>query len=194
MTHTANFFAAAAEICKAIDTEKIDELAVELTHLRNRSGRLFVLGNGGGAAHASHAVNDFRKLCYIEAYAPTDNVAELTARINDDGWEWAFSGWLRVSQFSSSDALMIFSVGGGSQEPLVSANIVRAIELAKIQRAKVFAVVGRAEGFAMQNADVAIVIPPLVHEWITPMTEAFQALVWHCLVSYPRLQIGATKW
>lgn len=194
MSHPSEFFSCAADICKQIDVGKIDELAIELTHLRNRGGRLFVLGNGGGAANASHAVNDFRKLCGIEAYAPTDNVAELTARANDDGWDSVFANWLRVSNLRWADAVLVLSVGGGSLTPPVSLNLVGAMMYAKTCGAKIFAVVGRGGGHAALNADVAIVVPSPNPEWLTPMTEAFQALVWHCLVSYPRLQIGATKW
>jgi D-sedoheptulose 7-phosphate isomerase len=194
MTFSSNFFASAAEICKSIDTKAVDRMAEMLEHLRNRGGRLFIVGNGGGAANASHAVNDFRKLCNIEAYAPTDNVAELTARINDEGWDSVFSGWLRVSDLGMSDALLVFSVGGGNREKNISTNIVKAIEVAKTRQAKVLAVVGREDGFAAKEADAAIVVPSPNPLWITPMTEAFQALIWHCLVSYPRLKIGETKW
>lgn len=181
------------DIVRSLDPAAVEDLALALADVRRRRGRLFVLGVGGGAAHASHAVNDFRKLCGFEAYAPTDNVAELTARTNDEGWESSFDAWLRTSRISSQDALLIFSVGGGSRTHNVSVNLVRAVELAREVGARVFGVVGRADGATAEAADVCIVVdaPP---ERRTPHVEEFQAIVWHLLVSHPALLTAAAKW
>ena len=181
------------EIVRAIDPAAVDALAQALADVRDGHGRLFVLGVGGGAAHASHAVNDFRKLCEFEAYAPTDNVAELTARTNDEGWETSLDAWLRTSRLSSRDAILVFSVGGGSRTHNVSVNLVRAIELAQEVGARVFGVVGRADGATTTAADVCIVVevPP---ERRTPHVEEFQAIVWHLLVSHPALVKSPGKW
>ena len=162
--------------------------------LREREGRLFILGVGGSAGHASHAVNDFRKLCGIEAYAPTDNVSELTARVNDEGWDTTFEAWLRVSRLSSADGLLVFSVGGGDLEKQVSVNIVRALELAKERGASIFGIVGRLGGYTAQVADACVVIPPLYPDRVTPHTEGICAVVWHLLVSHPALTSHTTKW
>ena len=189
--HSLNFSLAAMAVCQNLDKPKIEMLAKELSQLK---GRLFIIGMGGSAGNASHAVNDFRKLCGIEAYAPTDNVSELTARANDEGLDTVFSGWLKVSKFNKNDALLIFSVGGGDEKKKVSVNIVRAIKLAKAVRAKVYGVVGRANGYTARYADIAICIPVIEEPWITPLSEAFQSLVWHCLVSHPLLQKNKTKW
>lgn len=181
------------DIAGSIDPAAVDQLAEALADVRSRQGRLFVLGVGGGAAHASHAVNDFRKLCDFEAYAPTDNVAEITARTNDEGWETSFDAWLRTSRLSSRDALLVFSVGGGSRAHNVSVNLVRAIELAREVGAGVFGVVGRADGATATAADLCIVVeaPP---ERRTPHVEEFQAIVWHLLVSHPALVTTPGKW
>jgi D-sedoheptulose 7-phosphate isomerase len=181
------------DIVRSLDPAAVEDLALALADVRRRRGRLFVLGVGGGAAHASHAVNDFRKLCGFEAYAPTDNVAELTARTNDEGWESSLDAWLRTSRISSQDAILIFSVGGGSRTHNVSVNLVRAIELARDVGASVFGVVGRADGATAEAADVCIVVdaPP---ERRTPHVEEFQAIVWHLLVSHPALLTAAGKW
>ena len=184
--HSEEFFKAATKICLSIDKKKIEKIAESLVNL---NGRLFVIGVGGSAANASHAVNDFRKLCHIEAYAPTDNVAEITARTNDDGFDTVFSDWLKVSNFSKDDALFVLSVGGGSTK--ASFNIVQAVRLAKEVGAKVFGIVGREDGYTAQNADIAIVVPIVKEEWVTPLSEAFQGLVWHSLVSNPLLSGGA---
>jgi D-sedoheptulose 7-phosphate isomerase len=192
--HSSDFIDEAAKICARIDTQEIERLADELAALREREGRLFILGVGGSAGNASHAVNDFRKLCGIETYTPTDNVSELTARTNDEGWETVFSGWLEVSRLRAADALLIFSVGGGDAARNVSVNIIRAIELAKTRGAKVFGVVGRDSGYTAQHGDVVVVAPQVNPERVTPLSEAFQAVVWHCLVSNPKLQKRATKW
>ena len=169
-------------------------MATELAALRDRAGRLFLLGVGGSAGNCSHAVNDFRKLCGIEAYAPTDNVAELTARTNDEGWDTVFSGWLKVSRANTNDAVLVFSVGGGNLEKNVSPNIVAGLKEAKARGLKVFGVVGRDGGYTKQVGDVVVVVPTVADSRVTPHAEAFQAVVWHCLVSHPVLQQMATKW
>ncbi len=192
--HAKAFFASVGHIAREIDLVAVEELAAQLAALRERSGRLFLLGVGGSAGNCSHAVNDFRKLCRIEAYSPVDNVSELTARTNDEGWETVFSGWLEVSRLGAKDALMIFSVGGGDAERNVSVNLVRAIDLARERGAKVFGVVGRAGGYTAKHGDVVVVIPPVDPDRITPLSEGMQAIVWHCLVSHPALQICNTKW
>lgn len=192
--HSQDFFNEAAEICKKIDLNKIDNLAIELDIVRKNLGRLFVLGVGGSAGNASHAVNDFRKLCAIESYAPTDNVSELTARTNDEGWGTIFDGWLKVSNICKNDALFILSVGGGNLERNVSPGIVNAIDVAKKVGAKVLGVVGRDGGYAAKKGDCVVVVPTVNEHRITPHTEAFHAVVWHCLVSNPVLQVKATKW
>jgi D-sedoheptulose 7-phosphate isomerase len=192
--HTQIYFEETSLIAQSIDLESIERLARELDELRQRKGRLFFLGVGGSAGNCGHAVNDFRKLCGIEAYAPTDNVSELTARTNDDGWECVFADWLKVSRADSDDAIFVFSVGGGNLEKKVSANIVAALKEAKTRGLKVYGVVGRDGGFTKQVGDVVVVVPTLDPSRITPHTEAFQAVVWHCLVSHPLLQQVATKW
>lgn len=192
--HTTDFLREAGEICATIAAQKIESLADELVALRERGGRLFVLGVGGSAGNASHAVNDFRKLCGIETYAPTDNVSELTARTNDEGWETIFSGWLEVSRLRSDDALLIYSVGGGDAERNVSVNMIRAIELAKSRGARVLGIVGRDSGYTAKHGDLVVVVPAVNPGRITPLSEAFQAVVWHCLVSNPKLQRISTKW
>lgn len=193
-SHIQEFFDGASEICRRIDSSKVEALASELAVLRSQNGRLFILGVGGSAGNASHAVNDFRKLCGIEAYAPTDNVSELTARTNDEGWATIFVEWLKVSKLSSRDAILVFSVGGGNLERNISPNLVSAVQLAKQVGAKVLGVVGKEDGYTAQVGDVVVVIP-IVHEnLITPYSEGFQAVVWHSLVSHPALQASPTKW
>lgn len=194
MGHTENYYSLVAEIAEKLDADRIDKLAIALRSLRDSGGRLFMLGVGGSAANCSHAVNDFRKLCGIETYAPTDNVAELTARTNDEGWETVFSGWLKTSQITSSDAVLVFSVGGGNAEHNVSTNIIRALEVAKATGAKIFGVVGRDGGYTAQVGDIVVIVPTVDDSLITPLTEAYQAVVWHGLVSHPELQTTATKW
>jgi D-sedoheptulose 7-phosphate isomerase len=191
--HTQRYFDAASQIATAIDGAQVDTMVRGLAALRDRQGRLFILGVGGGAGHASHAVNDFRKLASIESYAPTDNVSELTARTNDDGWETAFTEWLTVSRFASSDAILVFSVGGGSREHNVSVNLVNAIERARDLGASVYGVVGSPDGTLAQLADVAIVIDA-PGDLKTPLVESFQAVVWHALVSHPELAIKQGHW
>jgi D-sedoheptulose 7-phosphate isomerase len=192
--HVEQFFEAVGRISAKIDTGAIDRLAHELAALREGRGRLFLLGVGGSAGNCSHAVNDFRKLCNIEAYSPVDNVSELTARTNDEGWDTVFTGWLEVSRFGAGDALMIFSVGGGDAERNVSVNLVRAIDLAKERGAKVYGIVGRESGHTARHGDLVVVIPPVDPDRVTPLSEGMQAVVWHCLVSHPVLQTRKTKW
>ncbi len=191
---TEQFLKESAEILGKLDVASIEALAHGLGKLRDDGGRLFILGVGGSAGHASHAVNDFRKLCGLESYAPTDNVSELTARTNDEGWDTTFSEWLKVSRLSNTDGLLIFSVGGGNREKNVSVNLVRSIELAKERGAKVFGVVGRDGGTTKQFADACVVIPTVAAERVTPHTEGFAAVVWHLLVSHPKLAKNSTKW
>ena len=194
MTHSAAFFNEAGRICTALDASRVEALAHELVSLRQRGGRLFILGVGGSAGNSSHAVNDFRKLCGIETYSPIDNVSELTARTNDEGWETVFAAWLEVSRLNEHDAILIFSVGGGDVARNVSTNLVKAIDFAKTRRAKVFGIVGRSTGYTAKEGDVVVVIPEVSAERVTPHSEAFQAVVWHCLVSHPALQVRRTKW
>lgn len=182
------------EICKLIDIETIESLARALADLRERKGRLFFIGSGGGAGHSSHAVNDFRKIANIEAYTPTDNVSELTARINDDGWDSSYLNWLKVSRFSSKDALFVFSVGGGNKEKNISVNLVLCVEYANQLGSVTMGVVGKDGGYSRQSSELVLVIPTLDEELITPHTEAFQAVVWHLLVSHPLLLKNQMKW
>jgi len=188
------YFQQAAEICSKINKDDVNKLLSGLIALRNRNGRLFILGVGGSAGNASHAVNDFRKLCDIEAYAPTDNVSELTARTNDEGWETVFAAWLRTSRANENDAVLVFSVGGGNEEHNVSMNLVEALKEAKERRLSIYGIVGRDGGYTAQVADVAIMVPTIDSTLVTPHAEAFQAVVWHCLVSHPELQTCKTKW
>ena len=192
--HTNSYFDEVIEISNQIDRDLIEKLAFELKNLRDQGGRLFVLGVGGSAGNCSHAVNDFRKLCGIEAYAPVDNVSELTARTNDEGWETVFAGWLKVSRVNANDAVFVLSVGGGNLERNVSPNIVMALKLAKERGMKIFGVVGRDGGYTKQVGDCVIVVPTVDVNRVTPHAEAFQGVVWHCLVSNPVLQQMATKW
>jgi len=192
--HTKRYFEEAITVAKSIDIAEIEKLVAALVSLRNRGGRLFLLGVGGSAANCSHAVNDFRKLCGIEAYTPVDNVSELTARTNDEGWDTVFAAWLRTSKANDKDAVLVFSVGGGNLERNVSANIVHALKEAKSRGLTVMGVVGRDGGYTKQVGDAVVVIPTADPSRITPHTEAFQAVVWHCLVSHPDLQQLATKW
>ena len=192
--HIDEYFQQVKTIVDQIDKQQIAALVQAVVELRKSGGRLFILGVGGSAANASHAVNDFRKLCALEAYAPTDNVSELSARINDEGWDGALAAWLKVSRLSSKDALLIFSVGGGNLAKKVSVNLIQAIDLARERQAKVFGVVGRDGGHTKMAGDVVVVIPPVDVKNVTPHSEAFQAVVWHCLVSHPDLQTAPTKW
>ncbi len=189
-----NYLEESKTLIEQLSVDDIDRLATGLAAVRERGGRLFILGVGGSAGHASHAVNDFRKLCLIEAYSPTDNVSELTARTNDEGWDTSFSEWLKVSRIQNNDGVLVFSVGGGSREKNVSMNLVRAMEIAKDARASIFGIVGRDGGFTKEVAEACVVIPTVSSERVTPHTEGFCAVVWHCLVSHPALKVRPTKW
>jgi D-sedoheptulose 7-phosphate isomerase len=194
MTYTQQHLNEAVDIIGKLDVEAIEKTATMLADLRQRGGRLFLLGVGGSAANCSHAVNDFRKICGIEAYAPTDNVSELTARTNDEGWASVFTGWLKVSRLSSADMLFVFSVGGGNLEKNVSPNLVSALQYGKEVGAKMAGIVGRDGGYTAQVADACVIIPTVNSENVTPHSEAFQAVVWHLLVSHPALKASQTKW
>lgn len=194
MDYVGEYIAEASEILRRIDAQAIHRTVTRLVELRERGGRLFILGVGGGAGNASHAVNDFRKICGIEAYTPTDNVSELTARINDDGWETSFSEWLRGSRLSESDMVFVFSVGGGDLERNISANLVRALQYAKKVGATICGVVGRSGGYTKEAADECVLIPVVNQSTVTPHTESFQAVVWHLLVSHPQLKMSEMKW
>lgn len=194
MTHTSQFINEAAEILRQLDQEAIERMVELLADLRQRGGRLFLLGVGGGAGHSSHAVCDFRKIAQIEAYTPVDNASELTARVNDDGWETTFVNWLRGSRFSAKDMVFVLSVGGGDLERNISPNLVRALQLAQEIGATICGIVGRDGGYTAQVADVCVVVPTVNNDAVTPHTESFQALIWHLLVSHPQLQAAEMKW
>lgn len=184
----------AQKIIEQLDVAQIEKMTGLLVDLRNHKGRLFFVGVGGGAGHASHAVNDFRKIAGIESYSPSDNVSELTARTNDEGWDTTYAAWLKVSNLSAADMLFVFSVGGGDAERNISTNIVNALKLAKETGSKILGVVGRDGGYTAKVADACIIIPTVNKDYITPHTESFQAMVWHLLVSDPRLQQMSNKW
>ncbi len=188
------YFSEAKKIIEMIDKDQIVKMVSIINETRSNNGRLFILGVGGGAGHASHAVNDFRKICGIESYTPTDNVSELTARVNDDGWETAYVNWLKISNLNQNDILLVFSVGGGNLEKNVSVNILKSLEMAKQLGSKICGVVGRDGGYTAQVADACVIIPPVNSETVTPHTEAFQAVIWHLLVSHPDLQRYEMKW
>jgi D-sedoheptulose 7-phosphate isomerase len=192
--HIHNFFDEVKSIAEKIDKDEIQKLAQNINDVRKKKGRLFFLGVGGSAGNCSHAVNDFRKLCNIESYSPTDNVSELTARINDEGWDSSFSEWLKVSNLKKIDALFIMSVGGGNLKKKVSVNLVNAIKYAKRKKSKVFGIVGKNNGYTRSHANVSVLVPNVNDKLITPHSEAFQAVIWHCLVSHPLLQKRKTKW
>lgn len=191
--HSTAYLTAAIDLARDVDPRLLEAMARGLADVRERGGRLFILGVGGGAGHASHAVNDFRKLCGLESYTPTDNVSELTARTNDDGWETSFSAWLEISRLSARDALLVFSVGGGSRERRVSINLVCAIEAARDVGARIYGVVGAPGGTLAELADLAILIEPPAY-LRTPLVESFQALLWHALVSHPVLAVKQGHW
>jgi D-sedoheptulose 7-phosphate isomerase len=191
---STEFLSESIAILQAIDADSVERTATGLGAVRDHGGRLFILGVGGSAGHASHAVNDFRKICGFEAYTPTDNVSELTARINDEGWDGAYAAWLAGSRLAASDAVLVFSVGGGDRDRGVSVNLVRALEHALAQGSPIFGVVGRDGGFTAQVARACVVIPPLHVDRITPHTEGLCAVVWHLLVSHPALAATATRW
>jgi D-sedoheptulose 7-phosphate isomerase len=188
------FLEESISVIHGIDAHQVELMAEGLASVRDRGGRLFILGVGGSAGHAGHAVNDFRKICQFEAYAPTDNVSELTARVNDEGWDTCFSEWLKVSRIKASDAVLVFSVGGGNREKGVSVNLVKALELAQSVDAKIYGIVGKDGGFTKKVSQACVVIPTVSSDRITPHTEGFCAVVWHLLVSHPALKARATKW
>jgi D-sedoheptulose 7-phosphate isomerase len=194
MNYIDKYLDEAHKIIDSIDKNAIGKMVDLLNNVRENNGRLFILGVGGGAGHASHAVNDFRKICGIEAYTPTDNVSELTARVNDDGWETAYLNWLKISKLNKNDMLFVFSVGGGNAEKNISLNIIKSLKLAKEVGAKVCGVVGRDGGYTAQVADACVIIPSFNSETITPQTEGFQAVVWHLIVSHPKLQKFEMMW
>lgn len=194
MTYTTQYIKEAVEILKQLKTEPVDRIVDLLVATRAAGGRIFFLGVGGGAGHASHAVNDFRKIAGIECYTPTDNVSELTARINDDGWDTSYRNWLSISRLRAEDLVFVFSVGGGDLERNISANLVHALQYAVHVNAKICGVVGRDGGFTGKVADACVLVPVVNPETVTPHTESFQAVVWHLLVSHPRLKAGDMKW
>lgn len=193
MSYAETYLGEVAEIAASIPSEGMERMAQGIAAVRERGGRLFILGVGGGAGHASHAVNDFRKIGHIESYTPSDNVSELTARVNDEGWETSYSEWLKTSRIDSDDAVLVFSVGGGSHEHQISMNLVRAMDLAVEAGAPVYAIVGKADGHAAQVADIAIVVEaPAARR--TPHVESFQAILWHLVVSHPAVEAQPGKW
>jgi len=192
--HAEKYLAQVRQIANELDAALIDELALEIAALRERGGRLFILGVGGSAANCSHAVNDFRKLAGVEAYSPCDNVAELTARTNDEGWPTVFEGWLKVSRGNEKDAILIFSVGGGDAERNVSPNLVRAVDEARRRGMRVFGIVGRDGGYTKKAGDLVVVVPTVDASAITPHAEAFQAVIWHCLVTHTAVLLQENKW
>jgi D-sedoheptulose 7-phosphate isomerase len=194
MNYVRTYLDEVHKIVDGLDLEVIEKMVNILINLRESGGRLFFLGVGGGAGNASHAVNDFRKIAGIESYTPTDNVSELTARVNDDGWDTAFVNWLRGSGLDGRDGVFVFSVGGGNEEKNISANIVAALKLAKKTGAKILGVVGRNGGYTAQVADACVIIPTANTETVTPHTEAFQSIIWHLLVSHPAVKVNEMKW
>jgi len=194
MSFSKLFLEESLKVIQGLDIDDIDKIVDVLEKVRQDNGRVFFIGSGGGAGHASHATCDFRKLCGIEAYAPSDNVTELTARVNDEGWDVSTLNWLKVSRFNSKDCVFVFSVGGGSEEKKISLNLVKVVHYAKELGAKVVGVVGKDGGYTKKVGDAVVVIPTVNADHITPLTEAFQAVVWHLLVSHPKLQVNPTKW
>ena len=194
MNYSREFLQESAKIIDLIDTEEIEKIVDLLDDVRSKGGRLFIIGSGGGAGHASHAVCDFRKLCGFEAYAPYDNVSELTALVNDEGWDLSLINWLKGSRLNAKDGILVFSVGGGDREKNISPNIVRALKYAKGVGCKIIGIVGKDGGYTREIGDAVIVIPVINKARITPHTEGFQAMIWHLLVSHPKLQINPAKW
>lgn len=192
--HTLEYFQKLHLLINKMDLKAIDKLADQILKIKKNNGRIFFLGVGGSAGNCTHAVNDFRKLCEINCYSPVDNVSELTARINDDGWETSFSNWLRVSKLNSKDAIFVMSVGGGNIKRNISMNIVKAVKYGRQMRSKIFGIVGRDGGYTKQNGDNVIVVPTVDAKLITPFSESFHSVVWHCLVCNPKLQVKKMKW
>lgn len=189
-----NYFKGISKISETIDEKSILKLVEEIKKLKDRKGRIFFLGVGGSAGNSSHAVNDFRKLCNIEAYTPLDNISELTARINDDGWDTSLSNWLKISKLSHKDAIFVFSVGGGNLKKKISVNLIKAAIYAKKKKSKILGIVGKKDGFIGKNSDSVVIIPEVNKSLVTPYSEAYQAVVWHALVSHPILKSNKTKW
>jgi D-sedoheptulose 7-phosphate isomerase len=189
-----DFFSGVSKISTILDKKKIEKIVDSIKNIRSKKGRLFFLGVGGSAANCSHAVNDFRKLCNVECYSPVDNISELTARINDDGWNSCYLNWLKNSNLKSKDGVFVFSVGGGNLVNNISVNIINALKYAKKKRCKIFGIVGKPRSFTEKIADFTIVIPQVNKKFITPYSESFQAVIWHYIVSHPKLQINQTKW
>jgi D-sedoheptulose 7-phosphate isomerase len=194
MTFNKYFLNSISKICGLFDLIQIENLVNEINKIKKNKGRIFFLGLGGSAGNSSHAVNDFRKLCEIECYAPTDNVSELTARTNDEGWKTIFIEWLKISNLNKKDAIFIFSVGGGNKEKKVSENLIYAINYAKYKKAKIFSFVGKNDGYAYKKSNISILIPIIDSKMITPFSESFQTILWHLLVSHPKLKKKPTKW
>jgi len=194
MNYIKNYLDEVSKLAKLIDQNKIKKMIKELIKIRDKGGRLFFLGVGGSAANSSHAVNDFRKICGFEAYTPTDNISELTARINDDGWESVFINWLKQSKITNNDGIFVFSVGGGNLEKNISVNLIQALNYSKKSGAKVFGIVGRDGGYTAKVADTCVIIPPINVETVTPHTESFQAVVWHLVISHPEMKKSEMKW
>lgn len=194
MNFSAQYLKQTIQIAEFLDDNIIEKMADSISEIKSSGGRLFFIGSGGGAGHASHAVCDFRKISNLECYTPSDNVSELTARVNDDGWDTSYSNWLKVSKFSSNDGLFIFSVGGGNLEKNISPNLVRCIELARDNGSPILGVVGRDGGFTKESSDLVIVVPTLEETLVTPHTEGWQAVVWHLLVSHPKILENQMKW
>jgi len=194
MSFSEKFLKESNELINKINVSDIEQIVQILKNVRNNNGRLFLLGSGGGAGHASHAACDFRKLCDIESYAVYDNVSELTARVNDEGWDVTISNWLKVSNITNNDCLFIFSVGGGNESKNISTNLVNAIKFGKERGANIVGIVGKDGGFTKSTGDAVVVIPTISSDHITPLTEGFQAVIWHLLVSHPALQVNTAKW
>ena len=194
MSFSKKYLQECIEICNSLNSSEIEDMASLINSVRNNSGRIFFLGVGGGAGHASHAVNDFRKICNLESYTPTDNVSELTARVNDEGWDTCYVNWLKGSNLSNKDLIFVFSVGGGNLEKNISVNILKSLQLAQDVGSKICGVVGRDGGYTKQVADTCIVIPNVNDHNVTPHTEAFQAIIWHLLVAHPLLLANEMKW
>tara|TARA_B100001027_G_scaffold216768_1_gene194200 strand:- start:2681 stop:3277 length:597 start_codon:yes stop_codon:yes gene_type:complete len=194
MTFSEKYIKETQKITNLIDPNLIEEMAEEISNLKKRDGRLFFVGSGGGAGHASHAVCDFRKISNLECYTPTDNVSELSARVNDDGWDTSYVNWLKVSKFSKNDALMVFSVGGGSKEKNISVNLVNCIELAREKGSLIMGIVGRDGGYTKESSDLVVVVPTMDKSLVTPHTEGWQAVLWHLLVSHPKVAENEMKW
>lgn len=193
-SHVNKYFKLIPKLIDKIDLSQIEKAISHLKKVKKNKGRIFFIGVGGSAGNCSHAVNDFRKICNIESYTPTDNVSELTARINDDGWNSSFRKWLEISKLNSKDILFIFSVGGGNLKKKISINLIEAIKLAKKKKCKILGIVGRDGGYAAKNSDTIIIIPNIDNKLVTPYSESFQSVVWHCLVTHPTLQSNKMKW